>query len=182
MIVQKLRLEKGWSQQQLAEMSGLSKRTIQRIENGKTPSVESVKSLAAVFEVDFLTLNGALTMNKNTAIDGSTNNNVPQEKALDVIHQNKHTVANLTLTDEEKLAYQKIRRVKKFYIKVFVFATVMSLLFLVNLLVTPETWWVQWVFLGWGIGLLVRGLKTFDFFPPLGVEWEKRQLEKYLRK
>ncbi len=62
MIIQKLRLERGWSQQQLAEMSGLSQRTIQRIENGKTPSVESVKSLAAVFEVDFSTLNGTLTM------------------------------------------------------------------------------------------------------------------------
>ena len=34
MIVRKLRLQRGWSQEQLAEMSGLSTRTIQRIERG----------------------------------------------------------------------------------------------------------------------------------------------------
>ena len=53
MLVQKLRLQRGWSQQQLAELSGLNVRTIQRIEKGQEPSVESLKSLAAVFNVDF---------------------------------------------------------------------------------------------------------------------------------
>jgi transcriptional regulator with XRE-family HTH domain len=36
MLVQKLRLQRGWSQQQLAELSGLNVRTIQRIEKGKS--------------------------------------------------------------------------------------------------------------------------------------------------
>ena len=35
MQVQKLRLIKGWSQQQLADFSGLSVRTVQRIEAGQ---------------------------------------------------------------------------------------------------------------------------------------------------
>ena len=35
MYVQKLRLKKGWSQQQLADFSGLSVRTVQRIEAGQ---------------------------------------------------------------------------------------------------------------------------------------------------
>jgi len=52
MLVQKLRLQRGWSQQQLAELSGLNVRTIQRIEKGQEPSVESLKSLAAVFNVE----------------------------------------------------------------------------------------------------------------------------------
>ena len=56
MLVYKLRLQKGWSQEQLADLSGLSVRTIQRIENGQAASVESLKSLASVFEVDFNTL------------------------------------------------------------------------------------------------------------------------------
>ena len=34
MLIQKLRLKRGWSQQQLADASGLSVRTIQRIETG----------------------------------------------------------------------------------------------------------------------------------------------------
>ncbi len=52
MIIRKLRLRSGWSQDQLAELSGLSIRTIQRIERGQKPSLESLKSLAAVFEMN----------------------------------------------------------------------------------------------------------------------------------
>ncbi|WP_300527855.1 helix-turn-helix transcriptional regulator [Maricaulis sp.] len=46
-----LRLEKGWSQEQLAEISGLSERTIQRAERGETPSLETLRALAASFEL-----------------------------------------------------------------------------------------------------------------------------------
>lgn len=52
MLIQKLRLQRGWSQQ-LADLSGLSVRTIQRLEKGQDASTESLKSLAAVFEIDF---------------------------------------------------------------------------------------------------------------------------------
>lgn len=48
--IKKMRLERHWSQEQLADMSGLSIRTIQRIENGENAGLESLKALAAVFE------------------------------------------------------------------------------------------------------------------------------------
>ena len=51
-MIKRLRERKNWSQEQLAIMSGLSVRTIQRIESGNKASLESLKSLAAVFEVD----------------------------------------------------------------------------------------------------------------------------------
>ncbi|CAI8185458.1 MAG: Uncharacterised protein [SAR116 cluster bacterium] len=50
--IKKMRLERHWSQEQLAEMSGLSVRTIQRIENGENAGLESLKSLAAVFDTN----------------------------------------------------------------------------------------------------------------------------------
>jgi len=50
--IKKMRLERHWSQEQLAEMSGLNIRTIQRIENGENAGLESLKSLAAVFEIN----------------------------------------------------------------------------------------------------------------------------------
>ncbi len=50
--IKKMRLERHWSQDQLAEMSGLSIRTVQRIENGENAGLESLKSLAAVFEMN----------------------------------------------------------------------------------------------------------------------------------
>ena len=62
-LIQKLRLQKGWSQEQLAELSGLSVRTIQRIEQGQKASTETLKSLAAVFETDFSSLQAESDMN-----------------------------------------------------------------------------------------------------------------------
>ncbi|MHA6718544.1 helix-turn-helix transcriptional regulator [Sphingomonas sp. RS6] len=53
MLIQKLRLRHGWSQEELATLSGVSARTIQRLEAGGTPSTESLKAIAAVFAVDW---------------------------------------------------------------------------------------------------------------------------------
>ena len=54
MDLRELRKEKGWSQENLSNLTGLSARTIHRIENGHgTPSVETAKALAAVFELPF---------------------------------------------------------------------------------------------------------------------------------
>jgi transcriptional regulator with XRE-family HTH domain len=52
MQLRELRLGRGWSQEQLAERSGLSVRTIQRIENGQAPGLASTAALAAAFGVD----------------------------------------------------------------------------------------------------------------------------------
>ena len=52
MVVRKLRLQRGWTQEQLAELTGLSVRSIQRIERGQPASLESQKALAAVFDVE----------------------------------------------------------------------------------------------------------------------------------
>lgn len=57
MILKELRISRHLSQEQLAQMSGLNVRTIQRIESGKNASLESQKCLAAALEVDLSTLN-----------------------------------------------------------------------------------------------------------------------------
>lgn len=46
-----LRLEKHWSQEHLAQLSGLNIRTIQRVEKGESVGVETLTSLASVFEI-----------------------------------------------------------------------------------------------------------------------------------
>ncbi|MBZ8764278.1 helix-turn-helix transcriptional regulator, partial [Escherichia coli] len=50
-LYRSLRLARTWSQDQLAELCGLSVRTVQRIENGDQPSLETLSALAVVFEV-----------------------------------------------------------------------------------------------------------------------------------
>ena len=68
MILKQLRISRQLSQEQLALMSGLNVRTIQRIESGQKPSLESLKCLASVLEVDVSTLNQETFMiDKNTA-------------------------------------------------------------------------------------------------------------------
>lgn len=52
MIVKRLRIKNGWSQDQLATFSGLSLRTIQRVEAGHPASMETINSLSSVFETD----------------------------------------------------------------------------------------------------------------------------------
>ncbi|KUJ83970.1 helix-turn-helix domain-containing protein [Microbulbifer flavimaris] len=56
MYLKKVRKRRKWTQEQLAELSGLNVRTIQRIESGKKPGLESLKSLASVLEVEISTL------------------------------------------------------------------------------------------------------------------------------
>jgi transcriptional regulator with XRE-family HTH domain len=68
MIVRRLRDKRNWSQEQLATVSGLSLRTIQRVEAGNNASMETLKSFASVFDVEISTLTEEITViDKNSA-------------------------------------------------------------------------------------------------------------------
>ena len=56
-LVKKLRTEKSWSQEELAIVSGLNLRTIQRVEKEASASLQSKKSLASALEIDIQDLN-----------------------------------------------------------------------------------------------------------------------------
>jgi DNA-binding XRE family transcriptional regulator len=55
-LIRNERLKRAWSQEQLAQVSGLGIRTVQRIENGGNASLETIKALAAVLELPVETL------------------------------------------------------------------------------------------------------------------------------
>jgi DNA-binding XRE family transcriptional regulator len=50
-LIRSERLKRAWSQEHLAQVSGLGLRTVQRIENGENASLETIKALAAVLEL-----------------------------------------------------------------------------------------------------------------------------------
>lgn len=50
-LVRRSRQDRGWTQQQLAEIANLSLRTVQRVENQGVGSHETVSALIAVLEV-----------------------------------------------------------------------------------------------------------------------------------
>ncbi|TMN91829.1 transcriptional regulator [Pseudoalteromonas phenolica] len=56
MVIKQLRVSRHLAQGQLSEMSRLNVRSIQRIESGHNASLESLKCLASVLEVDVDTL------------------------------------------------------------------------------------------------------------------------------
>ena len=153
MLIQKLRLKKGWSQQQLAEASGLSVRTIQRIEGGQPASTETLKSIAAVFEVDFSTLNPETPMEAVAAN--------PQEQ-------------------QEQEAFKYVRKLRAFYIHLFQYVVIVGALVAINLIFSPRYLWSLWVVGGWGIGLLTHAFQAFRPDWVLGPDWERRQVEKRL--
>ena len=152
MLIQKHRLQRGWSQEQLAELSGLSVRTIQRLERGKAASAESLKALASAFEIDFSSL---------------------KEPTMD-------TPAGEKLRSDEALALAHVRKVKAFYAHLFQFVLIVSALAVLNAVTSPHYWWIGWVALFWGLGVVIHALQVFDKVPFLNGDWERREVEKYL--
>lgn len=67
MGVMELRRERSWSQDQLAELSGLSVRTIQRIESSGKAGYASIRALASAFEIDDSALELELAMSKSSS-------------------------------------------------------------------------------------------------------------------
>jgi transcriptional regulator with XRE-family HTH domain len=153
MSIQKMRLKRGWSQQQLADVSGLSTRTIQRIESGHAGSIESLKSIAAVFEVDFSTLTPEIGMND------------------EMIYSQDW---------QERIAFQKVRRIRGFYVHILIYLFVNAACIAVNLLTTPDKLWFFGSVLFWGIGLVAHALSVFVFDKIFSGQWERAQVEKRL--
>jgi transcriptional regulator with XRE-family HTH domain len=156
MLIQKLRLQRGWSQQQLADLSGLSVRTIQRLEQGQSASVESLKSLAAVFEIDFSEL---------------------QRTDMPTDHNTETTPHGMQA--DEALALHHVRKLKGFYLHLAQYVVVISALFTLNLWQSTNYLWAVWPALGWGIGILTHALRVFEIHP-FGPDWEKRKVEERL--
>lgn len=153
MSIRNLRLQRGWSQEQLSELCGLSIRTIQRIERGQNPSLESLKSLAAVFEVDMKEL-------------GSS---VPDSESV-------------CTNAQEQLVMNQVQEIRGFYGHLITYIIVIALLFLINFVTHPNYIWAIWPALGWGIGILKHALRAFRLFYWFNDKWEKKQLEKRLRR
>ncbi len=178
MLIQKLRLQRGWSQEQLAELSGLSVRTIQRIENGKPASAESLKSLASVFEIEFSML---LPKSVDSIDSAKAAQASPEESKVDNFSIKNNPLMQ-GVSREEALALRHVRAVRGFYIHAAQYAAVIPVLAVINLLTSPNKLWFFYPALGWGLGLTFHALAVFNKSRFFGADWEKRQVEKILKR
>jgi len=175
MIVRKLRLRNGWSQEQLAEMTGLSVRTIQRIERGQPASLESQKALAAVFEVDIATFQPpelkhtqAQEQQTKEPVMNATNTNESTELEKRPVEE---------VTDEEADAMEYVKGIKDFYGHI-AFYIIFTVIFIfagkISEMIIP---WGAWT-----LGLILHGLQAYEVINIFNINWEKKMVEKRLKK
>lgn len=160
MLIRKLRLQRGWSQSQLADMTGVTTRTIQRLERGHKASLETAKALAAVFEVD---LSLFLKEDDIMTIEPSENHteNRPEQVAL---------------KPDEQAAIAYAKRMKEFY----EFLSIYLMLLVVFMFYIGPSPRVLLVFGALGIGLVIQGLMAYEVIGFIPTDWERRIAEKKL--
>lgn len=185
MVIRSLRTERGWSQEQLAEISGVSTRTIQRIERGGKASLESLKCLAAVFETAIPDLQKDTDMTHPdstlTDDDRAALKYAHYLKAYDDRYSNDTDAFDPDMSQDEKNVIRDVRRLRNFYISAAGYFALVLFLLVINLLTSPGYLWVVWPALGMGIAIVFEGFRVFGVQGQLGENWEKRQVEKRLR-
>jgi fatty acid desaturase len=79
-----------------------------------------------------------------------------------------------------KQAKRRLGAIKGFYIHLAVFTLVVAGLLAVDL-ATGGEWWVHWVLLGWGIGVVAHAIAVFGRLPRAVTEWEQRKLRQLMQ-
>ncbi|MFB9887933.1 2TM domain-containing protein [Balneatrix alpica] len=154
--IKALRLQRGWSQEQLASISGVSVRTIQRLENGASASLDTRKALAAAMDLP-----------------------LPQ---LDEATSQEPTSSERVSNEEVRQLQKRIRAQRRLYQQGLSYLGLIVLLAIINLLTSPEYLWFLWPALGWGIALAIQAMSYFGHLNLFNRDWEQRQLAKQLRK
>ena len=80
-----------------------------------------------------------------------------------------------TRDNREAEAIEYVQNLKRFHINRILFAVIVPVLVLFNLWVTPDTLWVIYVAIGWGVGIALQALVMFGLF---GADWKQRQFRK----
>jgi len=153
MTIQKFRVDKGWSQEELATHSGLSVRTIQRIENGKRASLESLKCLAAVFETKVSDL-----IQENPMNDTPTSN-------------------QYFLDQSEQDAIDYVDNLRAFHMNWITFIIVIPFMFLLNIKLTPGFLWVLILAGTWILAIVLQAVLIFGLFSEFTGAWEQRKFQ-----
>lgn len=79
-------------------------------------------------------------------------------------------------------AQKKVKGIREFYEHLMIFILVSIILIVINLMTSPEYLWFVWCLMGWGIGVVVHGLKAFGVSPFFNTEWEERKIREILEK
>jgi hypothetical protein len=79
-------------------------------------------------------------------------------------------------------AEKRVKEIKEFYEHLTVYILVNPIVIVVNLMTSPEYLYFIWSLLGWGVAVVLHGLKVFSFGLFFNKEWEEKQISKLLEK
>jgi len=86
----------------------------------------------------------------------------------------------------EKIVYERAKRrvkaLRGFYFNLTSYCIVIPSLAIANLIFMPEYLWFFFSMVGWGTGLLVHAMTTFNFLPFAGKNWEEKKLKELMEK
>jgi hypothetical protein len=87
-------------------------------------------------------------------------------------------------TDEKlyRTARKKVRRKRKFYSHLLSYLAVGLFLTFVNWFTRPGHWWVQWVWIGWGIGIFFHAISLYRRNILFGDDWEEQKIKEEMEK
>jgi hypothetical protein len=90
-------------------------------------------------------------------------------------------IGPLAQHDREKLEAAKrwVAALKGFYIHLAVFVLVNLGLTAINI-TSGSDWWVQWVWLGWGVGIAAHAIAVFGRGSKAVSDWEERKVRQLL--
>lgn len=91
-----------------------------------------------------------------------------------------------TQINEEKTSYynaqKRVEELKAFYGNLASYIIFIGGLMVLNLLTYKEYLWFLWPAGGWGIGLAFHAMKTFNYMPFLGNDWEEKKIREIMEK
>jgi 2TM domain len=86
--------------------------------------------------------------------------------------------------NNEKIRYQqakeRVEALRGFYIHLTVYVIVNLFLFLLNILVSPDSLLFYWPLLGWGIAIVLHAVSVFGPGYLSGTDWEEKKISEIL--
>ena len=79
-------------------------------------------------------------------------------------------------------AQKRVEEIKGFYGNLTSYVFVNIGLLVLNLVTSPNHLWFFWPLFGWGIGVAIHGMKTFNYLPFFGKDWEDKKIKEFIDK
>ncbi|MBW1654750.1 2TM domain-containing protein [Flavobacterium quisquiliarum] len=89
---------------------------------------------------------------------------------------------DFTEADRYYDAQKKVKEIREFYEHLTVYVLVNPIVIVVNLMTSPGYLWFLWCLMGWGMAIVLHGLKVFSLPPFFNKKWEERKIKEIMDK